>query len=99
MQLNRLGFDGAARASEALCITVPPRSVALVPVPVEIATATEAAAELVRASVDHVHGHWFFAEYRHSALEPDRFDARSSRAMAASCCRSGPQFCYATRPC
>ncbi|MFT4259904.1 glycoside hydrolase family 2 protein [Microbacterium sp.] len=66
--LRRLSFDGAELASSAVAVAVPARSSATVPLPADVATATDAAAELVVAEIGDVRGFWFFVEPRESAL-------------------------------
>ena len=75
LALERLGYDGGVRAAESVVVSVAPRSVETVAVPAAVATATDAAGELLRARLDDVRGLWFFAEYRDSALDPGRFSA------------------------
>ncbi|WP_248305678.1 glycoside hydrolase family 2 protein [Agromyces sp. H66] len=75
LELSRLGYDGAALAASSTVVTVGPRSVATVSVPASVASATDAASELLRAELDGVRGLWFFAEYRDSALDTGRFTA------------------------
>jgi len=49
-------------------VTLPARSTVSVPLPASVSAATDAAAELLRADLGGVHGHWFFAEPRASTL-------------------------------
>lgn len=75
LAIERLDYAGAELAAESVTVTVAPRSVTTVRVPAAVGTPTDAASELLRATVDGVRGLWFFAEYRDSALEAPRFAA------------------------
>ena len=66
--LSRLSFAGDVITRVAVSVVVPPRSSATVPLPAQVAEATDAASELVTASLGGVRGTWFFAEPRDSAL-------------------------------
>ncbi|GAA1963933.1 glycoside hydrolase family 2 protein [Agromyces allii] len=66
--LERRGFDGSVLARAAASVEVPARSALTAPVPVEVAEATDAAGELLVASLGDVRGLWWFAEPRDSAL-------------------------------
>ncbi|ANJ26001.1 glycosyl hydrolase 2 galactose-binding domain-containing protein [Agromyces aureus] len=65
---ERRGFDGSVLARAAASVEVAARSSATVAIPVEVAQATDAACELLVASLDGVRGLWWFAEPRDSAL-------------------------------
>ena len=62
------GFDGSVRRRAVAAVTVAPRSSATVPVPSELAEATDAASEVLVAELTGVRGLWFFAEPRDSVL-------------------------------
>jgi beta-mannosidase len=70
IQLNRVRFDGAVRASTSVSVVVPPRSSLTVPIPKYIASTQSTADEVVLASIGDLRGTWFFAEYKDSALGP-----------------------------
>ncbi|MFF2371405.1 glycoside hydrolase family 2 protein [Agromyces sp. NPDC058110] len=67
---ERRAFDGSVLASSAVRVEVAARSALTVEVPAEVAEATDAAGELLVASVEGVRGLWWFAEPRDSALAP-----------------------------
>ncbi|MEJ3404484.1 glycoside hydrolase family 2 protein [Rathayibacter sp. YIM 133350] len=77
--LARHSFAGGALAEHREQVSVPARSAVTVALPDEIATTTDAASQLVRASLGEQHGEqhgeWFFAEYRDSALGHARLQA------------------------
>ena len=62
------GFDGSIRRRTIAAVTVPARSSRTVPVPPELAEATDAASEVLVAELTGVRGLWYFAEPRDSAL-------------------------------
>lgn len=66
--LARRGFDGAVLASDERPVEVPARGRVVVPLPEPVASASDAAAELVTAEAQGERGLWFFAEPRDSAL-------------------------------
>ncbi|MCD2440891.1 glycoside hydrolase family 2 protein [Agromyces sp. SYSU K20354] len=66
--LERRGFDGTVLATETVTVDTASHGSAAVGVPARIATAGDAASELLLASVGGVRGFWFFAEPRDSAL-------------------------------
>jgi beta-mannosidase len=65
---RRLDFTGTTLASYTESVTIPARSTVTVQLPADIGGAADVASELVRADLGGVHGDWFFAEYRDSAL-------------------------------
>jgi len=67
-------FDGRLHATASTPVSVPPRGTATVAVPVGVATATDAAADVLAASIDGIRGLWFFAEPRESALRAPTLD-------------------------
>jgi beta-mannosidase len=73
--LDRIDFEGRVLAHEVTPVSVEPRSSRSVIVPSELAHPADVAGELIRAQIGSTRGLWFFAEYRDSALSPDRFTA------------------------
>jgi beta-mannosidase len=65
---RRLDFGAAVLAEHSETVDVPARSSVTIELPASVSAATDAGAELIRASIDDLHGDWFFAEYRDSAL-------------------------------
>jgi beta-mannosidase len=73
--VTRCGFDGKELARAAVTIDVAPRSVAVIPLPDQVALAGDAAAELVHAdAADAGTAFWFFAEDVDSRLPRPEFD-------------------------
>ena len=68
------GFDGSVRRRAFAAVTVAPRSSETVPVPAELAEATDAANEVLVAGLTGVRGLWFFAEPRDSVLAAPQLD-------------------------
>ena len=66
--VQRLGDDGTELAKAHERVDVAPRTTFTLPLPDDVATAGEAAGELVRAHLGDARGLWFFAEPRDSAL-------------------------------
>lgn len=74
---RRVGFGGDERAAFTAVVSLSPRETLTVDLPADVATAGEAAAELVVAGVGDVRGFWFFVEPRDSALAAARVDLRT----------------------
>ena len=68
------GFDGSVRRRAVASVTVAARSSETVPVPAELAEATDAASEVLVAELTGVRGFWFFAEPRDSVLAEPQLD-------------------------
>lgn len=66
---ERRGFDGSVIARAAASVDVAPRASGTVPIPAEVAEATDAGGELLTASIGEVRGLWWFVEPRDSALK------------------------------
>ncbi|WP_277212915.1 glycoside hydrolase family 2 protein [Isoptericola croceus] len=66
--VERLADDGTELAKTREQVTVAPRGTLTLPLPDDVATAGEAAGDLVRVRLDGARGLWFFAEPRDSAL-------------------------------
>lgn len=77
---RRVGFSGDELARFTATVTLAPRETITVPLPAEIATAADAASELVVAGIHEVRGHWFFAEPRDSALAAAQVEVRTEPA-------------------
>ncbi|RJT89028.1 glycoside hydrolase family 2 protein [Cryobacterium melibiosiphilum] len=72
LTVQRLSFAGTILAEHTEQVTLAPRSTATVPLPAAVASATDAAAELLQAELTGVRAHRFFAEPRDTALHvPD----------------------------
>nr|WP_232530983.1 glycoside hydrolase family 2 protein [Microlunatus antarcticus] len=76
-RVRRLGFDGTALADVELAYDVAPRSAVTLPVPADVATAGDRAAEVLLAEVDGRRGWWWFAEDRDAALPGQDLSARA----------------------
>ncbi|MFE5409260.1 glycoside hydrolase family 2 protein [Microbacterium sp. NPDC056569] len=74
---RRVGFGGDELARFATAVSLAPRETVTVALPGDVATAGDAASELVVAGVDDVRGSWFFAEPRDSALGAADVDVRT----------------------
>ncbi|MDQ7878613.1 glycoside hydrolase family 2 protein [Microbacterium sp. QXD-8] len=81
---RRVGFGGDEIARFAAPVSLAPRETITVPLSADIATAREAASELVVAGVDDVRGHWFFAEPRESALAAAEVELRTEPAAGGT---------------
>jgi beta-mannosidase len=68
LRVRRYTDTGAVLAEHAEQVTLPARSSVSVPLPASVSAATDAAAELLRAELAGVRGHWFFAEARDTTL-------------------------------
>ncbi|TFD87388.1 glycoside hydrolase family 2 protein [Cryobacterium lactosi] len=68
LRVRRYTDAGAVLAEHAEQVTLPARSSVTVPLPASVSAATDAAAELLRAELAGVRGHWFFAEARDTTL-------------------------------
>lgn len=66
--VERRGFDGSVVARAGASVEVAARSSATIAIPAEVAEATDAAGELLVASIGDVRGLWWFAEPRDSRL-------------------------------
>ncbi|HEY9307557.1 MAG TPA: glycoside hydrolase family 2 protein [Microbacterium sp.] len=77
---RRVGFTGDELARVTTPVSLAPRETITVPLPADVATAGEAASELVVAGVDAVRGHWFFAEPRESTLGAAQVELRTEPA-------------------
>ncbi|MDY7543069.1 MULTISPECIES: glycoside hydrolase family 2 protein [unclassified Cryobacterium] len=66
--VRRLTDAGIVLAEHAQQVTLPARSTVTVPLPASVSETTNAAAELLRAELTGVRGHWFFAEPRDTRL-------------------------------
>jgi beta-mannosidase len=62
-------------------VTLAARSSVTVPLPASVSAATDAAAELLRADLGGVRGHWFFAEPRDTTLGAARLDTSLDRTQ------------------
>jgi beta-mannosidase len=69
LKVRRLTNAGALLAEHTEQVTLPARSTVSVLLPASVAAATDAAAELLRADLGGVRGHWFFAEARDTRLD------------------------------
>ncbi|MFC8681179.1 glycoside hydrolase family 2 protein [Microbacterium ureisolvens] len=74
---RRVGFAGDELARFAVEVSLAPRETVTVALPSDVATAGDAASELVVAGVADVRGFWFFAEPRDSALGAAEVDVRT----------------------
>ena len=81
---RRVGFAGDELARFASPVSLAPRETITVPLPAEVATAADAASELVVAGVDEVRGQWFFAEPRDSALGAAQVEVRTEPAAGGT---------------
>jgi len=79
LRLARLDFAGAELASTTVGIELGARQSTTVVIPSEIATAGNAAGELLAATIGGARGLWFFAEYRDSELGAARLTASAER--------------------
>jgi len=70
---------GAVLAEHAEQVTLPARSSVTVPLPASVSAATDAAAELLRAELAGVRGHWFFAEARDTTLRSGEPEVNAQR--------------------
>jgi len=68
--IERLAASGARLGQVALAADVAPRATVTVPVPADVATADDAASELLRARLGPTAGWWFPADLRHASLAP-----------------------------
>lgn len=68
--IARRSFDGAALAEQTWSVVVPARGIERIDLDADVATAQDAAGELIRASAgaDEATAEWFFAEPRDSSL-------------------------------
>lgn len=69
--LRRVSYDGDVLASATVPVEVAARGIVVVPVPADVATAGDAAGELVTATLDGVRAERFCAEPRDSRLAAD----------------------------
>lgn len=76
LRVRRYTDTGAVLAEHAEQVTLPARSSVTVPLPASVSAATDAAAELLRAELAGVRGHWFFAEARDTTLTAADADVR-----------------------
>lgn len=81
---RRVRFAGDELARFASPVSLAPRETITVPLPAEVATAADAASELVVAGVDEVRGQWFFAEPRDSALGAAQVEVRTEPAAGGT---------------
>ena len=72
----RLTDTGIVLAEHTEQVTLPARSTVTVPLPTSVSATTDAAAELLRADLSGVRGHWFFAEARDTRLGAPTLDTR-----------------------
>ncbi|WP_092966544.1 glycoside hydrolase family 2 protein [Agromyces sp. CF514] len=79
---ERRGFDGSVLARAAASVDVAARDALTVPVPVEVAEATDAAGELLVVTLGEVRGLWWFAEPRDSALAAADVEVETASAGA-----------------
>ncbi|WP_084020848.1 glycoside hydrolase family 2 protein [Cryobacterium arcticum] len=79
LRVRRYTDAGVVLAEHAEQVTLPARSNATVPLPASVSATTDAAAELLRAELGGVRGHWFFAEARDSALSDSAPDVLAER--------------------
>ena len=77
--VRRYTDAGAILAEYTEQVTLPARSTLTVPLPASVSAATDAAAQLLRAELAGVRGHWFFAEARDSSLTPDEPEVSAAR--------------------
>lgn len=68
LRVRRYTDTGTVLAEHTEQVTLPARSNVTVPLPASVSAATDAAAELLRAELAGVRGHWFFAEARDTTL-------------------------------
>ncbi|QYF74642.1 glycoside hydrolase family 2 protein [Cryobacterium sp. PAMC25264] len=95
LRVRRYTDAGVVLAEHAEQVTLPARSNVTVPLPASVSATTDAAAELLRAELGGVRGHWFFTEARDSTLSdsaPEVLAERTStgytvRVTAASLTR------------
>ncbi|MBG6056375.1 beta-mannosidase [Salinibacterium sp. CAN_S4] len=66
--MRRLDLDGQVLASATISATVGARQSLVIDIPVELATAGNAAREVLEVRLGEIRGLWFFAEYRDSEL-------------------------------
>jgi beta-mannosidase len=78
--LGRRDFDGTVRGEFQRDIAVPPRTSYHLPLPTDVAVATDPAREVVVVRVGERRALWFFAEDRDLALPRAEYDA-SARAV------------------
>jgi len=77
--VTRRRYDGSILDSFRPSVAVAPRAAATIEVPAEVATAGDAAAELLVADLDGVRGFSYFAEARDSALSAPRLTVEVRR--------------------
>ncbi len=77
--LTRLTDTGTVLAEHTQQITLPARATVTVPLPASVSATTDAAAELLRADLSGVRGHWFFAEARDTRLATPALDTELER--------------------
>jgi len=68
-------------AEHAEQVTLPARSTVTVPLPASVSATTDAAAELLRAELTGVRGHWFFAEPRDTRLRAPSLSSSLERVV------------------
>lgn len=66
--LRRLTYDGIERASGTVEVTVPPREVATIRIPDDVAAAADERSDVLVVDFGHSRALWFYAEYRESNL-------------------------------
>src|SRR5690606_24472412 len=74
LTIRRVTFDGRVLAEHAQEVTVAARAIATVDVPDTVATPSDAAAELITASLGDARATWFFAEPRDARLPEPTLD-------------------------
>ncbi|MBG6058459.1 beta-mannosidase [Cryobacterium sp. MP_M5] len=79
LAVARLTDTGTVLAEHTEQVTLPARSAVTVPLPASVGRPADAAAELLRADLAGVRGHWFFAEARDSHLGAPALDTRLDR--------------------
>ncbi|TFD50237.1 glycoside hydrolase family 2 protein [Cryobacterium frigoriphilum] len=79
LTVHRLSFAGEVLAEHTQHVTLAPRSTATVPLPASVASATDAAVELLQAELSGVRGHRFFAEPRDTGLAAPELETSLQR--------------------
>nr|RZI33888.1 Exo-beta-D-glucosaminidase [Cryobacterium sp. SO1] len=82
LRVRRYTDAGVVLAEHVEQVTLPARSNVTVPLPASVSATTDAAAELLRAELAGVRGHWFFAEARDTTLTAAEADVRAERTAA-----------------
>ena len=79
LRLARFDFSGSELASMSVFVDLGSRQTETISIPLDVATCREPERETIVATVGHLRGMWFFAQYRDSQLGEPQLTTRAER--------------------